>query len=193
MSHYAGSVPETPRADDWREAAACRTEDPEIFFGSSQTDAGKADIRHAKVICWRCPSRPECGQWALAEGIPHGVFGGMSDAERRAILRRRGIHLTEADGTDEPKPRLTLQTVWDTRTQPLHGGHLAFTGYVPIRIGGHHYTPRQISFELDRGRPPVGLVRRTCPVDGCVLPAHLRDQRERDEARERGAGMGLAS
>lgn len=181
------------RADDWRDAAACRTEDPEIFFASELTAEGKAAVRHAKVICWRCPSMHACGQWAIAERVPFGVFGGVSESDRRTILRRRGIRLPSDDGTDEPKPRLTLQSVWDARTQPVRGGHLAFTGYVPVRIGGHHYTPQQIGFEVDRGRPPVGLVRRTCPVDGCVLPAHLRDQRERDAIRERMAESGVAS
>jgi hypothetical protein len=118
---------------------------------------------------------------------PFGVWGGIPEAERRAILRRRGIRLLTDDEDPAPRGRkpkapLTLQSVWDTRTQP-GDGHLFFVGYVPVNIGGRPYTPRQIAFEVDRGRRPVGLVRRTCEREGCVLPAHLRDQRERDQAR----------
>lgn len=95
MSHYTGSVPESRRAADWRSAAACRTEDPEIFFASELTAEGQANIRHAKVICWRCPSMQECGQWAIDTRQGFGVFGGISEKERRTILRRRGIRLPE--------------------------------------------------------------------------------------------------
>lgn len=171
------------RADDWRDDAACHNEDPEIFFASELTAEGKAAVRHAKVICWRCPVMEACGQWAITERVPFGVFGGVSESQRRTILRRRGVRLPADDATDDPQPRLTLQSVWNSRTQPLSDGHLAFTGYVPIRINARFYTPTQIGFELDRGRPPAGLVRRTCEVEGCVLPSHLRDQRERDLAR----------
>lgn len=83
------------RASDWRDVTACRGEDPEIFFASELTAEGQAHIRHAKVICWRCPSQQACGQWAFDRRIPFGVYGGVSEAERRKILRRRGVRLLE--------------------------------------------------------------------------------------------------
>lgn len=188
MSHYQGSVPETEPAPDWRDTAACRGEDPDLFFASNATTQGQAAIRRAKATCWTCPSMNACGQWAMDTRQPFGVWGGVSETERRSILRRRGIRLLTDDEDPAPRgrkptPPLTLQSVWDTRTQPVQDGHLVFTGYVPVAIGGRHYTPRQIAFEVDRGRAPVGPVRRTCEVNGCVLPAHLRDQREREQAR----------
>lgn len=84
---------------DWRKAAACRTEDPETFFASDLTAAGKANIRHAKVICWTCPSKAACGQWAIDTRQAFGVWGGVSERERRAILRWRGVRLV-ADPDD---------------------------------------------------------------------------------------------
>lgn len=102
MNAYSGQVPDPERAADWRDDALCRTEDPAIFFASAGTDHGRADIRHAKVICWQCPSLQACGQWALETRQAFGVWGGMSEADRRAILRRRGIRLIgdpdEAEG-----------------------------------------------------------------------------------------------
>lgn len=89
---------------DWRKAAACRNEDPEAFFASDLTAAGKAHTRHAKVICWSCPSLQACGQWAIDTRQAFGVWGGVSERERRAILRRRGVRLVadpdEADAKD---------------------------------------------------------------------------------------------
>lgn len=83
------------RADDWRDQAACRTEDPEIFFASEVTPAGQANIHHAKVICWRCPSMEACGAWAFQTRQAFGVWGGVSERERRKIFRRRGVRLAE--------------------------------------------------------------------------------------------------
>lgn len=103
MSHHTGSVPDTPRASDWRDKASCRTEDPNLFFASEVTPAGQANIRHAKVICWRCPSMYQCGQWAIDTRQGFGVWGGVSERERRAILRRRGIRLVEDPDTAEAK------------------------------------------------------------------------------------------
>jgi WhiB family redox-sensing transcriptional regulator len=95
MSHYQGSVPATPRAGHWRDKAGCVGEDKELFFASEVTPAGQADIRHAKVICFRCPVMYECGQWAIDERVPFGVYGGVSEKERRRILRRRGVRMVE--------------------------------------------------------------------------------------------------
>jgi len=93
MSHDQGSVPDITQAVDWRDTALCRTGgfDPEEFFPSNGTNGSvSAAVRHAQAICHGCPSRLPCGQWALDRRIEHGVWGGLSEADRRAILRRRG-------------------------------------------------------------------------------------------------------
>ncbi|MFE3031528.1 WhiB family transcriptional regulator [Streptomyces canus] len=91
------------RAEDWRDSAACASEDTEMFFASALTAEGQANIRHAKVICWRCPSQLECGQWAIDNRVPFGVWGGVSEQERRKILRRRGVRLAEDPDAAEAK------------------------------------------------------------------------------------------
>ena len=83
----------TARATDWRDQAACREEDPEVFFPIGATPAAKAVERHAKAVCFRCPSMEECGRWAFETRQPFGVWGGLSEKERRKILRRRGVQL----------------------------------------------------------------------------------------------------
>jgi len=73
---------------DWRHEAACLTEDPELFFPIGNTGPALAQIDEAKRVCRRCPVREECLQWAIDAGQDHGVWGGMSEDERRAMKRR---------------------------------------------------------------------------------------------------------
>ncbi|MER6443410.1 WhiB family transcriptional regulator [Streptomyces sp. NPDC001185] len=68
---------------DWRENSAC---------GSSDADALFADSPHqnqAKIVCAGCPVRTECLAEALDERIEFGVWGGMTERERRGLLRRK--------------------------------------------------------------------------------------------------------
>ena len=68
---------------DWRHAARCRDEDPETLFvqGARQRDA--------REVCRACPVRTECLAHALDNRIRFGVWGGMTERERRALLKRR--------------------------------------------------------------------------------------------------------
>ncbi|WP_027587101.1 MULTISPECIES: WhiB family transcriptional regulator [Acidipropionibacterium] len=74
---------------DWRHKAACLDEDPELFFPIGNTGPALAQISAAKRVCARCEVRTECLTWALEAGQDHGVWGGMSEDERRAIKRRQ--------------------------------------------------------------------------------------------------------
>ena len=68
---------------DWTARAACKGTDPDELFVE-----GAAQNR-AKLICRGCPVRTECLADALDNGIEFGVWGGMTERERRALLRRR--------------------------------------------------------------------------------------------------------
>jgi WhiB family transcriptional regulator, redox-sensing transcriptional regulator len=68
---------------DWSSDAACRNGDPDALFVQ-----GAAQNR-AKAICMGCPVRAECLADALDNRIEFGVWGGMTERERRALLRRR--------------------------------------------------------------------------------------------------------
>lgn len=74
---------------DWRERAACRTADPELFFPTATAPGAAAQRRNreAKAICGRCPVLAECLSWAMTEGLDYGVFGGLTADERRALRR----------------------------------------------------------------------------------------------------------
>jgi len=73
---------------DWRHRAACRDEDPELFFPIGNTGPALLQIEEAKAVCRRCPVIDDCLQWALDSGQDAGVWGGTSEDERRALKRR---------------------------------------------------------------------------------------------------------
>jgi WhiB family redox-sensing transcriptional regulator len=73
---------------DWRNYAECLGEDPELFFPIGTTGAALEQINEAKQVCLRCDVRERCLQWALENKQDHGVWGGLSEDERRALKRR---------------------------------------------------------------------------------------------------------
>lgn len=75
-------------AEDWRHGAECFGEDPELFFPIGNTGPALLQIEDAKAVCRRCPVIDQCLQWALESGQDCGVWGGMSEDERRALKRR---------------------------------------------------------------------------------------------------------
>jgi WhiB family redox-sensing transcriptional regulator len=75
-------------AMDWRHRAACLEEDPELFFPIGNTGPAILQIEEAKQVCRRCDVREQCLAWALEAGQDHGVWGGLSEDERRALKRR---------------------------------------------------------------------------------------------------------
>ena len=76
---------------DWRHHAACRDADPELFFPIGNTGPAVTQIDDAKEVCQRCKVMEPCLQWALASGQDAGVWGGLSEDERRALKRRTRV------------------------------------------------------------------------------------------------------
>ncbi|UXY25139.1 WhiB family transcriptional regulator [Streptomyces sp. HUAS TT20] len=69
--------------DEWVESAACRSADPDELFVQG------AQQNRAKTLCHGCRVRTECLAEALDNRIEFGVWGGMTERERRTLLRRR--------------------------------------------------------------------------------------------------------
>lgn len=72
---------------DWRLRAACRDEDPELFFPVGAMGPALLEAEQAKQVCRRCAVTGPCLVWALETGQDHGIWGGMSEEERRALRR----------------------------------------------------------------------------------------------------------
>jgi WhiB family transcriptional regulator, redox-sensing transcriptional regulator len=68
---------------DWRELAACQDADPELFFPVSSSGPSLDQVAQAKAICAGCLVRRHCLAFALDTRQDHGVWGGMSEEERR--------------------------------------------------------------------------------------------------------------
>jgi WhiB family transcriptional regulator, redox-sensing transcriptional regulator len=68
----------------WRQRAACRGLDPDIFYPVSDDDAWAA-----KVVCDACPVRQTCLEHSLTVREREGVWGGLTERERRRVLRQR--------------------------------------------------------------------------------------------------------
>jgi WhiB family transcriptional regulator, redox-sensing transcriptional regulator len=75
---------------EWREQAACRSMGPGFFY----VDRGEM-LTAAKAICAACPSREPCLEYALANNERFGLWGGLSERERRRLRRDRGLRAPE--------------------------------------------------------------------------------------------------
>jgi WhiB family transcriptional regulator, redox-sensing transcriptional regulator len=97
------SRPAPSGSTDWRDRAACRDADPELFFPIGNAGPALHQVDQAKQVCARCTVRTPCLEWALASGQEAGVWGGTSDDERRALRRMRQAGAqadADADATD---------------------------------------------------------------------------------------------
>lgn len=74
---------EDARDDKWQERALCAQTDQEAFF----PERG-GSTREAKRVCLRCEVRDECLEYALANDERHGIWGALSERERRKLGRR---------------------------------------------------------------------------------------------------------
>lgn len=70
---------------DWQEQALCAQTDPEAFFPEKG-----GSTREAKRICQACGVRDECLEYALANDERFGIWGGLSERERRRLKKRLG-------------------------------------------------------------------------------------------------------
>ena len=73
---------------DWRSKAACLDKDPELFFPVGNTGPALLQIEEAKAVCRSCEVVDTCLKWAMESGQDAGVWGGLSEDERRALKRR---------------------------------------------------------------------------------------------------------
>ncbi len=68
---------------EWEVRALCRGADADLFF-----TPGVAQEYRAKAVCRTCPVRWECLAYALSHRVEHGIWGGLTDRERRRVLNR---------------------------------------------------------------------------------------------------------
>ncbi|HMD92459.1 MAG TPA: WhiB family transcriptional regulator [Trebonia sp.] len=101
----AAASPARTRRPNWRDDAACQDADPELFFPDGDMGSARARAKAAKLICRGCPVRATCLSWVLANGQEAGIWGGLTEDERRRLHRRAvGTTLHRARLTNGGKP-----------------------------------------------------------------------------------------
>ena len=73
-----------PLVTNWRDLAACRATDPEMFFNATSPVAVDA----ARAVCDNCPVIRECRDWATTHHINYGIWGGLTVKQRRQHRQR---------------------------------------------------------------------------------------------------------
>jgi WhiB family redox-sensing transcriptional regulator len=74
--------------DDWRDRSACRDTDPDLFFPVGTTGPAVLQIETAKSICRSCDAQADCLEFALATNQESGIWGGVTEDERRRLRRQ---------------------------------------------------------------------------------------------------------
>lgn len=73
----------------WRHDAACREMHPDLFWPLGEGAAARQQAEAAKAVCNTCPVREKCLDWAVETRQDVGVWGGMTERERRGLHRRK--------------------------------------------------------------------------------------------------------
>ena len=89
MSALATSIALANADYNWRRDASCQDTDPELFFPVGTTGNALQAIDYAKRVCAQCAVTQECLDFALDTNQDSGVWGGLSEDERRSIRRQR--------------------------------------------------------------------------------------------------------
>lgn len=96
---------------DWRHHAECLDEDPELFFPTGNTGLSLRQIQEAKAVCRTCDVAGDCLRWANETGQDFGIWGGLTEDERRAQKRRDARRRTSSATT----PLTRAKTAWSPR------------------------------------------------------------------------------
>jgi WhiB family transcriptional regulator, redox-sensing transcriptional regulator len=73
--------------ESWRDQAACRSTEADLFFPLRRSRGAMEQIRAAKSVCWSCQVRETCLRYALETNQEAGIWGGTSEDERRKLRR----------------------------------------------------------------------------------------------------------
>ena len=81
-----------PSVEQWQARAACRGPQAAVFFPpthAERKDDKQSREARAKAICATCPVAHDCLEYAIRIREPHGIWGGLNEAERKQLAERR--------------------------------------------------------------------------------------------------------
>ena len=90
---------------EWWSLAACQSADPELFFPISGTGPALGQVARAKAVCAACSVRSDCLRYALSAGPLQGVWGGLTEEERRRLRQREAKARLRASQRPGPSSR----------------------------------------------------------------------------------------
>lgn len=93
---------------DWQAKAACRNQDPTVFFPDEGDDEATIAAKEAaaKCVCWDCPVRRDCLEFAVVTNQKYGIWGAANEQERQRIRRSRRFGNPLADQRKAEASRL---------------------------------------------------------------------------------------
>jgi len=89
VSILASSLALGAADDEWRDGALCRDTDPALFFPVGTTGNALVQIDQARNVCGECKVTSDCLNYALDTNQDSGIWGGLTEEERRVIRRKR--------------------------------------------------------------------------------------------------------
>jgi WhiB family transcriptional regulator, redox-sensing transcriptional regulator len=92
---------------EWWSLAACQSADPDLFFPISGAGPARVQVERAKAVCSGCPVRSDCLGYALAAGPLQGVWGGLTEEERRLLRQREAKARMRASRRPGTRKRVT--------------------------------------------------------------------------------------
>jgi WhiB family redox-sensing transcriptional regulator len=69
---------------NWRAEGLCSSSNPDLWFS-----VGAIEHKHAKNICRACPVQSQCLRYAMEAPVEHGIWGGLTERERRRVRRKQ--------------------------------------------------------------------------------------------------------
>ena len=138
----------------WLHRAACRDEDGDLFFPTGSAGPALLQIAEAKTVCRRCPTVRQCLDMALAMGLDDGVFGGLSEEERRALKRRNAR--TRKRAAAEPEPAEEVERPVPVR---VDGRLMAAPGTVEGRLYQDRKNEQRRHGLMSNGRSACSSIR----------------------------------
>lgn len=149
VSAIAVALANVPAPGPWAARGACRSSDPSVFFPRRG-----ASLQAPKEMCGRCAVQRECASYALAHPALKGVWGGLSEAERRR-MRKAAAALPDEDAESVCSMRAPRGTLYRTlEAISAHPGE-----WTPVR---RYASPASASacasrLRCGRARAPAGV------------------------------------
>lgn len=168
--------------NNWRRKAACAGKDGDLFYAGEREPKA---VQEARSICTPCPVRTACLTAAYVEGDEWSIRAGTTPRQRNAFLRKNDGNVARAVSDALETTMVVLQQLYRRHTRPVEGGHMVWTDTrVCITVRKVAYTPQRIAWIAFYGVDPVGQVRPSCEVEGCVAQGCLTNRWMRELAEK---------